>query len=117
MLKSKVLSLLEPYDPDAFGTPPADGGVLNPLTLAPSSYLVSISNSGLMSGSYDPDPGCVHRQRQQYRNAESFLPIPLPAGGTSITVVGVSKIGHVALNVVSNTGTTPYVATCSGTGC
>jgi len=48
---------------------------------------------------------------------QAFVPIPLPAGGTSVTVVGVSKAGHVALNVVSKTGTTPYVAVCSGTGC
>jgi hypothetical protein len=191
-----------------FGTPTPTEGNLNQLTLDPSSYLVSISSAGLMSGSYNPGtpavftvdanntvtsysvPGSTatyggflnnHGQLAgTYKDASgllhgfieragvytsfdapvrvsamavqafsdpssanipasayvagvytdqsgiqsgflyhngSFVPIPLPPGGTSITVVGVSKKGHVALNVVSNTGTTPYVAACSGQGC
>jgi hypothetical protein len=51
-----------------------------------------------------------------YHNG-SFVRIPLPAGGTSATVIGVSKVGHVALNVGSSSGTTSYIAVCSGTGC
>ena len=41
-----------------FGIPSADG-TLNQLTLDPSSYLVSITNTGLMSGSYNPGTPAV----------------------------------------------------------
>ena len=192
-----------------FGTPGPDGTLTSQLTLDPSSYLVSITKAGLMSGSYNPGTpavftvtanntvtsysvpgsvatyggflnnngqiagtykdgsGALHGFIEQagvytsfdapvavsamavqafsdtsivkkvsvpayaagvytdqsgaqsaflYHNG-SFVPIPLPAGSTGVTVVGVSTKGHVGLNVVSSAGTTAYVAVCSGSGC